>query len=161
MTERRNVLQALAERLQRRLVVGANGCIEWTGARTASGYGRIGRGRRGEGWTHAHRAAWEVAHGPIPEGLCVLHRCDNPPCCNPEHLFLGSLEDNSRDMVTKGRGRKQIPAGEAHPDARLTDADVAELRGLAPSVGNYAELGRRFGISKQHARALVLRAKRA
>jgi hypothetical protein len=135
-----------------------NGCIVWTKARSPWGYGRLRRGGRAAGITHTHRAAWELANGPIPDGLFVLHRCDNPPCCNVEHLFLGTLEDNTQDMLAKGRCRAL--KGAQHPDARLTDAQVADLRRMAPTVGNYAELGRRFGISKQYARALCLDMKR-
>jgi len=80
-----------------------NGCLEWQGARLASGYGLIGRGRRDEGMAYVHRLAWELAHGPIPDGMFVCHHCDNPPCCNVEHLFLGTHADNMADMVTKGR----------------------------------------------------------
>lgn len=75
-------------------------CVEWQGARTASGYGN--RFRHGR-YVGAHRIAWEETFGPIPEGLCVLHRCDNRPCINPEHLFLGTKGDNIRDAIAKGR----------------------------------------------------------
>ena len=91
----------LTERLERFTVRGP-GCWGWIGA-TSSGYGRLGRGGRGEGLVYAHRLSWELRNGPIPEGMCVLHRCDNPPCSNPDHLFLGTKADNNRDMSVKGR----------------------------------------------------------
>lgn len=91
-----------------------DGCIEWAGTRTAKGYGQVTRdGQR----MYAHRAAWIDAHGPIPDGLCVLHSCDNPPCVAVEHLHLGTYQDNAREMVERGRHfqtRKQAcPQG--HP----------------------------------------------
>lgn len=147
-------------RLAAGLVETESGCIEWTKAKTPHGYGRIGRGARGQGWAFTHRAAWELARGEIPSGMFVCHRCDNPPCCNVNHLFLGTHADNMADMWSKNRQGGQIPAGEAHPDARLSDEDVREIRRLAPLVGNHAEIGRRFGISKQHARAIALGQKR-
>lgn len=73
-------------------------CILWAGTRNPDGYGK-----RGD--NYAHRLAWEAAFGPIPPGLCVLHRCDVRPCVNPEHLFLGTKGDNARDREAKGRGR--------------------------------------------------------
>jgi hypothetical protein len=152
---------SIAERLAARILVVEGGCWEWQGSRNTFGYGRISRGSRGSGVEAAHRVAWKLAHGPIPDGQYVLHRCDNPPCCNPEHLFLGSLKDNSDDMMSKGRGRAQIPAGERHPDARLSDEQIAQMRQVAPTLGNYAELGRRYGVSKQHARNVALGLKRA
>jgi hypothetical protein len=151
----------IKQRLDAKCVVTDGGCIEFVGARTDFGYGRIGRGGRGTGWEATHRVAWQLENGPIPDGLFVCHKCDNPPCCNVDHLFLGTPADNMLDMVSKGRGRRQIEGGEGHRDARLADEDVARLRDLAPFVGNYAELGRIFGITKQHARALVLNMKRA
>lgn len=79
-------------------------CWEWTGAKVKGGYGsfRIGKSAR-----YSHRIAWELSNGHISNGLRVLHKCDNPVCCNPMHLFLGTQADNVKDMLTKGRGRYQ------------------------------------------------------
>ena len=93
-----------------------NGCIETTARRGAGGYGRLWF--EGRMWM-AHRLAWTQAHGPIPRGLFVLHSCDNPPCINPDHLFLGTQLDNMRDAAQKGRlvsanaAKDRCPAG--HP----------------------------------------------
>lgn len=79
-------------------------CVEWEGARHPQGYGRTwvdGKSRR------AHRVAWEETNGPIPEGMWVLHKCDNPPCVNIDHLFLGTAKDNAQDTVQKGRHSEQ------------------------------------------------------
>jgi hypothetical protein len=147
----------IAERLVSRLVRTTAGCLEFTGARTADGYGRIGRGGRHAGWERTHRVAWEIVNGPVPDGMCVLHRCDNPPCCETTHLFLGTRVENNTDRDLKGRTR----APDRHWARRLTDEQVGELRRLAPEVGNYTELARRFGITQQHARNLVLGKRRA
>ena len=75
-------------------------CWEWSAAKDNWGYGLF----YGDSFTRAHRMAWVLTNGPIPEGLCVLHACDNPPCCNPAHLWLGTHLDNARDRENKGRG---------------------------------------------------------
>ena len=89
-----------AEKVERR----PSGCWEWTGARQTGGYGVLGVGS--SKLVRAHRFAWELHYGEVPEGLSVLHRCDNPCCVNTEHLFLGTQADNMHDMRAKGRGRK-------------------------------------------------------
>jgi hypothetical protein len=79
----------------------ASGCWVWTGARKSGGYGHFHH--RDHGLIKAHRASWIVTNGEIPAGLIVCHKCDNPPCVNPSHLFLGTKKDNTRDMMAKGR----------------------------------------------------------
>lgn len=101
--------RSVAERFAARLVAMPNGCLEWTG-QTVRGYGKI---KINGSPKFAHRVAWESANGPIPEGLCVCHACDNRPCCQTEptpgfpngHLFLGTIADNNADMDAKGRRR--------------------------------------------------------
>jgi len=92
----------LVQRIAVRVRPADNGCIVWTGPRDANGYGRINLADKPS--VLVHRAAWIEAHGPIPpETPCVLHRCDNPPCCNLDHLWLGTHADNMADMTSKGR----------------------------------------------------------
>ena len=81
-----------------------SGCFLWLGTVTGRGYGRLRSGGRVYA---AHRFAWMLEHGPIPPGLFVLHRCDNPPCVNTRHLFLGTAADNAHDCVSKGRHAEQ------------------------------------------------------
>ena len=80
----------------------ANGCMEWIGSRNPEGYGHFTINRKS---TVASRTAWILTHGPIPHGLIVCHRCDNPPCCNTAHMFLGTHRDNALDRKVKGRTR--------------------------------------------------------
>lgn len=98
----------------------SDGCWEWTGSKRGNGYGCLAVGGRQVG---AHRVAWETQNGPIPEGLFVLHKCDNPPCVRPDHLFLGTAKDNAMDMARKGRaaGARQTHCPKGHP---YTEANV-------------------------------------
>ena len=94
----------LSERVMSKVRVEASGCWVWQGSAGKDGYGRMVYRLDGQRVIRgAHRVSWEVANGPIPEGMHVLHRCDNPPCVNPAHLFLGTQADNMRDMTRKGR----------------------------------------------------------
>jgi len=120
-------------------------CIEWAGARTSSGYGC----RRQQGkLVYLHRLAWEDAHGPIPAGMFVCHRCDNPPCYNVEHLFLGTAADNNRDMYAKGRGRHgRGVLGSQHPLAKLTDEAVRDIRRRRAAGTPLRVLSAEYGVS--------------
>jgi hypothetical protein len=113
-------------------------CLVWTGARNDVGYGQMSVAGK---VVYVHRRAWEVARGGIPAGMYVCHHCDNPPCFLPAHLFLGTNSDNQRDAVAKGRK----PRGEQHLGARLTDAQVEEIRA---TTGNQREIAKRYGVSQ-------------
>jgi hypothetical protein len=100
------------------------------------------------------RVAWEASRGCIASGLCVLHKCDTPSCINPEHLFLGTIADNHKDMDRKGRrvnhrgGPNNPPRGEAHPMAILSSRQVDEIRGLIKAGMMQKKIAHQFGISK-------------
>lgn len=119
-------------------------CWPWLRSRNAARYGNF-RLKRSE---RAHRVAWILTHGPIPNGLHVLHRCDNPPCCNPGHLFLGTDADNVADKVSKGR--QQRLKGSAGSNARLTAQEVAEIRMTSGKDRRDKEIAAKFGISRHY-----------
>lgn len=134
---------------------GSNACWPWIRARNNTGYGITSfRPIRSK---LAHRIAWIITNGPIPDTLNVLHQCDNPPCCNPSHLFTGSQADNNWDKIRKGRHRTPDMRGASNPAARLTEDDVRAIRTLRASGASYPSLGARFGISKTMVRNIVLR----
>ena len=114
-------------------------CFEWQGARTNKGYGQVrNAGKR----VYVHRLVWSLVNGPIPDGLHVLHRCDNPPCVNPEHLWVGTNLDNARDCAEKGR--QNIQRGEASGRHVLTASDVAIIRQSDEPIG---VLAMRYGVT--------------
>ena len=107
------------EKFERRVVRGA-GCWLWVGGHNSHGYGTVNHNKRRQ---YAHRVAWEMAYGPIPDGMGVLHRCDNPPCVRPDHLFLGGQKLNGEDMAAKDRSTH----GSKNPAAKLTESDVMDI----------------------------------
>lgn len=119
-------------------------CWPWLGQESTNGYGQFFADHRL--WT-SHRIAYYLHYGVDPLQLEVCHKCDNPPCNNPFHLFLGTHKDNVQDCVKKGR-TSHVPTalGEDCSWAKLTEANVRELREQRTQGISYAELGRRFGV---------------
>ena len=123
------------------------GCHEFTGRKDGSGYGQLKD--KGKG-VLVHRWMWQQAHGPIPQGRNILHRCDNPACVNLEHLFIGDHAANMADKAAKGRS-KNVPRGFSHkrPMAKVTQAQVLEIRALLARGYRQADIARDFGLSRQ------------
>jgi hypothetical protein len=133
-----------------------SGCWEYTGATNGDGYGIVG-GNRHTPQKFVHRLAFERARGPIPRGKQVLHRCDNPPCIRPDHLFLGTHADNMRDMARKGR-RKGVNAGAENGAAKLTEAQVVDIRERYAAGGvSQQVLADEHGVHQTVVSAIVLR----
>lgn len=128
----------------RAFVDSSNGpCWSWKGAKMPSGRGVFSIGGRN---ILAYRAAWLLFHGPIPHGLLVCHKCDNPECANPDHLFVGTHKDNMADCKAKGRLRRNPVRGEEASAARLTEPEVLRIRAAPVSVKN-TELAALFGVT--------------
>lgn len=126
-------------------VRGADECWEWMASKTSQGYGCIWSGGRYGKNILTHRVSWELHNGSIPDGLCVLHHCDNRACVNPRHLFLGTYADNTHDMMAKGRSIH--PRGEAGGKAKLTERKIHEIRALLACGLSLRVIGRRYGVN--------------
>ncbi len=127
------------------------GCMEWTGCISMYGYGKIGDHKK---IIAAHRLAWELANGPILDGLCVLHKCDNRRCVNVDHLFLGTIADNNADCINKGRNSK----GESHYAAKLSTEQVRLIRErYATKMISQEKLAEEFGVTQTAISRVVLR----
>lgn len=130
------------DRLKAKVKVNADtGCWEWQASLNTNGYGQFRFRNRPQ---QAHRVSWILHNGEIPEGQNVLHRCDVPVCCNPEHLFLGDQSDNAIDAVMKNRWGPRGMVGEAHGRALVTEDDVRAIRASSLSI---RALAKKYGIS--------------
>lgn len=139
-------LQTVEERINK-YINKTDTCWLWTQDVYNYGYGKlsIGKGKQ----VRAHRYMYEKYKGTIPNNMNVLHTCDNPRCCNPEHLFLGSQEDNVKDMMDKSRGGYKTFHGDNHPMRKIDMAKAEEIRALWAKGGLYQrEIGERFGVSQ-------------
>lgn len=151
-------------------MLGPSECWPWKGCVNHLGYGGLKVGGK---MRRSHRLAWELTYGPIPHGegyhgMCVLHRCDNPPCVNPSHLWLGSQQDNIADRDAKGhhwsitkpeascrgdrngsrRHPERMRRGESHPRAHLTDSGVREIRQALAAGEQQASIAARYGVGR-------------
>jgi hypothetical protein len=130
-----------ADKLSQLLLETESGCWEFIGGRTGSGYGAYTEGRTY--YKGAHVVAFELENGAVPDGMFVLHKCDNPPCCRPDHLFLGDHQTNKDDEVAKGRN----VYGERVGNHKLTEDDVRHIRQLLAAGESLSAIGRKFNVT--------------
>jgi len=136
--------KSIQERIERNIVIDEEtGCYNWNKYLNGDGYGRI---RINYKMKFVHRISYELHKGKIPVGMCVLHRCDNPKCCNPAHLFLGTNQDNVNDKMAKGRW-----AG----SAKLTLEKVKEIRKKYIETTTCKELATEYGVSYDTIRNII------
>lgn len=129
-----------------------SGCWIFTGATNEAGYGIVGTGGRGQPNDRAHRITYRHFCGDIPDGMFVCHTCDVPSCCNPDHLFLGTNQDNVNDMVRKRRNspppRNPHVVGSAHPKARFTEDQVRAMRAECANGMSMYRLAKEHGVAQ-------------
>lgn len=125
-------------------------CWEWKAGTTAAGYGEfMFRGKM----LYAHRVAYELHFGPIPAGKKVRHKCDNPPCCRPDHLLIGTQADNVRDMIERGRDRKAV--GLDHGRSKLDPEKIRKIRIMRTEGISFRKIGAAFGVDNHTIRAII------
>lgn len=161
-------MKTIQQRLFDRREITQTGCWEWMGYRARYGVIKYGSVKK------VHRVAWEIFVGPIPNGLNVLHKCDNPPCFNPDHLFLGTQADNVRDCCRKGRnfvpvcpsekrargdqnGMRKYPElmrGSRNPNAKLNDEQRQEIATRRIAGALRQDLAKEFGVHESQIRRI-------
>ncbi len=142
---------SLKERLMQRIKKNEKGCWEWQGS-IAKGRYPYGFISTSDGLQNTHRVAWKLFRGSIPRGMLVCHTCDNPRCCNPDHLFVGTQKDNLDDRKRKGR----TLTGQRHPNSAITDSLAEQLRKEFDGVrGSIRRLSEKHGITSDVVRNVV------
>jgi len=142
----------------------SEGCWNWTAAKNEKGYGVFGINRD---TFKAHRVAFILSGQEIPDGLCLLHKCDNPACVNPDHMMIGTRAENNADMCAKGRhvnGAQKTPIeqckyekGEHHHNARLTAEIVLQIRNDRALGMSFSRIAAKYGIGQKHAHSIATR----
>lgn len=135
-------MNTLLDRFYYKWYIDKNDCWNWLGALNCDGYGVINKRKRET--MRVHRLSWMLFNGPIPDGLCVCHKCDNPSCVNPKHLFLGTPADNMKDKHRKGRSANQI--GEENNNAKLTRHQVEFIKDLVSEGLSKTFVAKMFGV---------------
>ena len=120
-----------------------SGCHIWMGAVNGNGYGQLKDG--GKFW-QAHRYSWFINNGEIPEGMCVLHKCDIPLCVNPQHLFIGTQIENIRDRTRKGRSAREDRFGHKNHQSKLTVDNVSQIKKLLRSGLTQGEIAAKYKV---------------
>lgn len=139
-------------------------CWNWTGSKTR-GYGHYSLSGK---QYRTHRLMWEVVNGAIPDGMVICHKCDNPSCVNPDHLFIGTQADNIADCIAKGRSSKYMhkgvgagepkppyAIGEHKPNAKLTENDVREIKRLWSNGLKMPIIAKQFGVNRSAVRQII------
>ena len=149
--------EQMRQHIKNSVTVRDNGCWEWQKARDwRYGYGVLKWARESRKETQAHRVSYTAFIGEIPEGAHILHSCDNPLCCNPEHLRVGSNSENVQDKVSRGRQQK----GEEFPQSKLTEDAVRHIRRRYAQGGiSQRALGEEYGVSAQTVSNVIRRKK--
>ena len=130
------------DRVNSQIIAGLNNCNIFTGCKDDCGYGRINKEGK---LVRLHREMWALHNGTIPPEMCVCHACDNPACINPNHLFLGTHQDNMTDKAKKGRVKDT--KGQMNPAAKLTSQNVVEIRCLLKTGRTAYGIARDYGVS--------------
>jgi hypothetical protein len=142
------------ERLDEAILKTPSGCWEFQGPKSPKGYGSFWTGTpHRKSKAPAHRISWELVNGPVPEGKILCHACDNRPCVNPAHLFVGTKGDNNRDRNAKGRDSR----GARHPNSKLTPDLVRLIRRLSAQGIVQREIATRVGVSRSCVACVVTR----
>lgn len=144
----------IKDRFWQKVQKSEKGCWPWIACKNSDGYGQFGFRGRVDG---AHRVSWILSHGELPKGAHVLHKCDNPVCVNPDHLFIGTHQDNMEDRTRKGRSRGRGLPGELSGHNKLTNNIVLKIRKLHEQGTSQKQISNQFAIHKATVNDVVLR----
>jgi len=148
-------MKTLLERFEEKFMPEPNtGCWIWTASLNPTGYGQFMLKNRP---SLASRVSYELYKTKIPNKMLVCHTCDNRLCVNPDHLFLGTHQDNTNDMMSKGRSKNKVFYGESHGNSKLNNEQVLEIRSLHKTGLNYKQIASKFNITSENVGYIVLR----